>query len=493
MRALFVRIRDVFRPTEGALILPIGISIDHETMARALKVDTLASAAGKHDLPAPNATSPDNNETRIESYHRELLRALHAWYQDKLKREQGRQEQAAGTFDAKGFEEHRDAALQALTHLAATSRHQLIPGRQEERQACKDLRAFRVQHNVMREADYPASWHWHRALPVAMVMVEAAANSRFFAVGLEGGLVAGVQEALLIAALNVTISFGAGVVLRGLHSPGGRRLVAGAIGGLYGVGLGLYHLAVGHYRTALLSNPDSAAFTAMASFTHAPLALPDFHSWLLTLVGVLFGLGAAMSGYKADDPIPGYGQVTRRFKAAAAAYHSLKEQYLSGIQDVIDTQLDAVDKHLEEARAAMNAYLDSMAETGRLMRDYQLAAAAINDACIAMLQRYRARNMAVRDLPPPAYFAEAIHSPLEDELHTGALPAGTAATQTTTTLKKDLADLQDTVADVKRQLRDLHQMSLNHAPKYFEMIEVFADGSTTNHDGGEASPLEDAV
>lgn len=480
MAIVLNRLRYIFKKVGSLWILkddgiwPPGFALNDKRMAR--EVDELASAAGRENLPAPDAPSPDNNETQIESDYREALRTLYAWYQDKLQHEQLLRAQATTTFDVKSFEAHYQAALGELTALKATYGVVLTAARKEEQQRFLALRAFRAQRGIMREADYPAQWHVYRALPAVLVLVEAIANCHFFAIGSTQGLFGGLQEALLVAALNIALSYHVGVALRSLPSSGMRRLVSGTIGGLYTVGLGLFHLAVGHYRTALAgSNPDSAAFIAIETFTRTPLALTDFHSWVLVLVGMLSGIGAALCGYKADDPSPGYGAITRRYKTAVAAYHRLKEQYLLGIQEAIEAQIETVDHHLEEAKTAMHTYLESLAESRRLILNYNLASAVIDNKCSAMLRRYRAVNKKVRTLAEPPYFREELHSPLQDELKALALPDVAELTPDTADFKQALDGLQDKVADLKRQLQELYQMWLNEAPKYFAMIEESAD------------------
>ncbi|HEU0117956.1 MAG TPA: hypothetical protein VFR09_04925, partial [Alphaproteobacteria bacterium] len=66
--------------------------------------------------------------------------------------------------------------------------------------------AFRAQHKLSHPADYPLSRLWNFAVILAILVVESILNGNFLARGLETGLVGGIIEAFVIAAVNV--SFG---------------------------------------------------------------------------------------------------------------------------------------------------------------------------------------------------------------------------------------------------------------------------------------------
>jgi exonuclease VII large subunit len=479
MKTWFQQFRMLTKVLGATTLITVETHVDQEAIARQLKIDERARTEGRDNRPASTAQGPDAHEQTIVGHFRELWRQTQAWYRDALKRAQAQQEQAAEQLATERLEACYDAAQRDLATQEVALREPLLAVRQREQQALRDWKVFRNAHGLAREASYPDSRLWHSAALVGLVVVEALANCYFFAREGTGGLIAGFLLGLVVAGVHVAMAFGAGMVLRGLHSPGARRLLAAAAGVGYVGMLGLYLLAVGHYRIALGNPmPERAAVVAFARLTQAPLALEDLHTLLLMLVAGLFAIAAVIAGYTADDPIIGYGAVTRSYKAATAAYATLKEHYLLGIREAIDTQLSTVDARFGEAKAALTMYRASVAEATRLGRSYERTCAALVDACSASVQRYRTENEKVRTTASPAYFADAPRRPFEpDEVFDPEL-AAVAAGQHATDLAQRLIDLQATADRVKHQLHELYTTSLERVPAYFVQLEALVDGLT---------------
>ena len=296
---------------------------------------------------------------------------LTALYGTECDQEQQTQVQLTAQWALERFQECCETLGYALQTLTVTSRGVLASLWQDWRAAERTLNAFRMEHGVTRAAVYPESHLWHIAVLIGLAFVEALANMVFFARGAEG-LLGGLLESLVVAAVNIATAFCAGISIRGVHSPSlMQRLLAGVVGLGYVAFLGLFHLAVAHYRVALVLDPDKAATVAMTRLMQQPWALADMYSCLLLVIGLLGATIAFLDGYKFDDPLPGYGAVWRQWKAAKAAYESLKHQYLTDIQMLTDVYLTQVDTRFDEAMAAMMAYHASVATTRRLIREYQ--------------------------------------------------------------------------------------------------------------------------
>jgi hypothetical protein len=475
-------------------LITVETHVDQEAIARQLAVDKRARTEGRENRPASMAAGPDAHEQTIVGHFRELWRKTQAWYRDALKHAQAQQEQALEQLAAERLEACYDTALRDLATQEVALREPLIAARQREQQALRDWKAFRNAHGLTREASYPDSRLWHYAALVGLVVVEALANCYFFAREGTGGLIAGFLLGLVVAGVHVTMAFGAGMALRGLHSAGVRRLLAAAVGvGYVGI-LGLYLLAVGHYRIALGGPmPERAAVVAFARLAQAPLALEDLHTLLLLLVAGLFAIAAVIAGYTADDPIIGYGAVTRAYKAATAAYAILKEHYLLGIREAIDPQLSTVDARFGEAKAALTMYRASVAEATQLGRSYERTCAALVDANSTLVQRYRTENDRVRTTAAPAYFVDAPRRPFApDEVFDPEL-AVVAAGQYATDVSQRLVELQATADRVKQRLHELYTTSLKRVPAYFVELEAVVDGLTPLQPTSSKHAGEDGV
>lgn len=464
-------------------VIVIDTPVEQDKMAKRLRVVKKGIQAGRDNLPTSSATEPDAHEVGIVQAFRTLWHRTTTWFSRQLKHEQDQQVQYTEQCDAGRFAACCQTAEQSLATLDATSRDPLIASRKQERQAAQDMRAFRHGCGLTREAVYPASRLWHLAVLAVMVLVESMANAHFFAQGSPYGLLGGLLEAMIVAGVNVAMAFHVGIALRGVNGSGMQRVMASLLGVVYVVVLGLYHLAVGHYRTALVNgDAEGAASAAIVSLLHDPMSLTDIHSWLLILVGVLFAIGAVVAGYTADDRVLGYGAVTRRFKDAEVAYQQRKDQYLMDIQVVIDTQLEAVDICCAEAKTAMVAYRASVAESQRLIRNYREVCHALAETCMALQRRYRAANEAVRDTPAPAFYAEEPPRPFEpDESIALELATVAAAEQITSDFKQEVQLLHEQAAEAKHRLYTLYQAHLDKVPAYFVQIEALIDAPTPDH------------
>lgn len=479
MKTWFQQFRTLTKVLGATTLITVETHVDQEAIVRQLAVDERARTEGRDNRPASMAAGPDANEQAIVGHFRERWRKTQAGYRDALKRVQAQQEQAAEQLAPERLEACYEAAQRDLATQEVALREPLIAARQREQQALRDWKVFRNDHGLTREASYPDSRLWHYAALVGLVVVEALANCYFFAREGTGGLIAGFLLGLVVAGVHVAMAFGAGMALRGLHSPGARRLLAAAAGVGYVGMLGLYLLAVGHYRIALGHPlPERAAAVAFARLTQAPLALEDLHTLLLMLVAGLFAIAAVIAGYTADDPIIGYGAVTRSYQAAATAYDTLQEQHLLGIREVIDTQLSMVDARCGEAKAALTTYRASVAEAQRLGRSYERTCAALVDASSALVQRYRTENEKVRTAALPAYFADVPRRPFEPDEVCDPELAAVAAGQHAMDLSQRLVDLQATADRVKQRLHELYMTSLERVPEYFRQLEALADGLT---------------
>ncbi len=450
--------------------------LDQAAIERWLRVEQQARREGRVNRPVTTADGPDANEQAIVSYYRGLWWKAQTWYCNALKREEARQDEAAAHWAPERVTACEAAAHRDLRAQEAAFREPLRTAWCCARQAQRDLRAFRAEHGVAREAIYPASRSLHYAGLLGMVAVEALANAYFFAKGSDYGLVGGFLDAVLVASFNVVVSFQVGRILHWLQRRGVRRLLAGVAGGL-GLGLlGLYHLTVGHYRMALVGpQPDQAAVHALRHLIQAPLEISDLQTCMLIFVGVLCAVGAAVAGYTSDDPLPGYGAVTRRVKAAEAAYQALKAEYLQRLHVVVEAQSRAVALHVAEARAALRAFRASLAEAQQLRQGYALLCRALVEACRATQRRYRTGNEEIRDTETPAYFATTPPPPFTpDEALAPELVEPAAGSND---LQQRLATLEQEASAVQQRLLVLYQATLQAVPTYLQQIETAGDAS----------------
>ena len=445
--------------------------IDQGALAKRL-VDPKAIAQGRLEQPLTTAQVIDVPEKAIVQFIKNLDRELVAETAHRIQQLKNTQAKLLEQCLSERFAERVDEVQQHLQRLKVSSLQTLQETWTRLQALCADYRGFCRQHDINREAIYPDNHLWHVALLVLMVLVESVANTTMFAKG-SNGIVGGFMESFVVSGVNVFLSFSVGMALRGINaSHRGIRFLGALVGVGYACVLPLYHLAIGHYRTSLLLNGQEAAAAAISRLLESPLGLNDLHSWMLVIIGLVFGCTALVDGYKWDDPIPKFGAKDRRLKMAESEYFQLKQAYLAHIHMIADSQLAAVDHLLVGAKAAIADFRASLGESKQLLRIYHQICVALADTCIALQLRYRELNEAIRSTPPPTYFRQDPPRPFEpDDMLVQELVM-VEAELATLDVKQRLEDVQRQATETKRQIQALHAHQLEQAPSFFEHIET---------------------
>lgn len=110
-----------------------------------------------------------------------------------------------------------------------------------------------------------------------------------------------------------------------------------------------YSLIVGHYRDCLQMDIDRPEVAALNTLASSPFQLSDIFSWLLCVLTIVVGIGAAYHGFKSNaDPFPGYSELSEKRNRAlhnwnkfASKRHNLIEnkfnEYSSKLQNYCST------------------------------------------------------------------------------------------------------------------------------------------------------------
>jgi len=458
---------------------PGEMTINHHVIAKQLKVEQSAIQAGKRNHPRSDATQPDANEVNILRYHQAQLQRLNQGTSALLQRLHTQRLTLREYLDPTRFNALVAEACHALDRLKNRWKYPLVEGARRERQADRDLKAFKRQNRLdEREAHSPIS-------PLLLglgfgvaIVVEGVVNAWAFANVTFGGWVAGLQQALILAAINVLIASVAGATARNLcHVVWYRKLFGLFTTGSYIVFLTWYTLSVGHLRMALLENPETAFSEAIRRMGHEPLAITDFNSVLLMLASFGFALAAFVAGFKAQDPYPGYTEMTRRYQERRGQLYAYRQQYLGAI----DTETDpyyraAIDACLATARRARDQFRDNIFETKCVIHAYRRCRADLEASAMYCVQLYRQTNEEVSNIARPAYFKTVPHpfSPAD------FLDLGEQALAYDEQFAKDFlplaSRLTDAAEEARSRIRDLRATSRQEADAFFAETEAMAEG-----------------
>ncbi|MGL5027172.1 MAG: hypothetical protein ACRC6P_14520, partial [Shewanella oncorhynchi] len=270
-----------------------------EELAIALDIENIAKRMARQDLPPTDAHSVDAQELQFkQEMEKRAIQAKARIQQDANFKE----------MEIANLSLERDLAdLAALPETYANTINREYQETESELKELKvqymvaldDLHAFKRQHGLRREADYPLSKTKAVGLLLFMLIVETVLNANFFAQGSDLGFLGGAFQALVISVLNVCIGCMVGAfILRWKNHISAPRRLLGLIGAiLFGILALIGNVFVGHYRDAMSIDPDNGARVAVQQFLAGPFALQDFNSWVLVALGLIVFFIALYKGY----------------------------------------------------------------------------------------------------------------------------------------------------------------------------------------------------
>jgi len=286
----------------------------------------------------------------------------------------------------------------------------LIEANQDRLEAWRILRHFRATQRISRPASYPDSFYFDFMILSGLVMLETAGNAIFYQTGNEYGYVGGLANAFLVSLVNVFIAFFAlgYLSLRHLHVKAAPVKLIAMIGMVLSVGaIGLLNLAAAHYRDMLSAVPQAQLVDAVGEVFRRGFSLDTLPALALLLFGYTLAAFAAYKGYFFDDPIPGFGSVTREYEQAKARQRNLEIEFRSALDASARRHASAVEREIEGFRRGLNARQTAIALYAQIRTyfpDYQRN--VIQRLCNATLRRYREENARVRTSGVPIAFGQ---------------------------------------------------------------------------------------
>lgn len=387
-----------------------------EGLANALDVENTAKRMARQDLPPSDAHSVDAQELQFkQEIEKRAIQAKARIQQDANFKE----------MEIANLSLERDLAdLSALPETFTNTIDREYQENESELKQLKvqytvaldDLLAFKRQHELRREADYPLSKTKSVGLLFFMLIVETVLNANFFAQGNDLGLLGGAVQALIISLMNVSVGLMVGAfILRWKNHISSSRRLLGLIGTILSGTLALIgNLFVGHYRDAMIVDPDNGARVAVQQFLNGPFALQDFNSWVLVALGLIVFFIALYKGYTWDDTYPGFGQVDRRVQNAKEELLASKYELTERIQEIYEEHVDNSEnyyKKMQKDKQQLEILFSSMKNDFVLYRNYL---SNLKNAYQYLITLYRQTNKKERTSSPPAYFSEPIVISLDE-------------------------------------------------------------------------------
>lgn len=401
---LFSKRRQKYKITHPDLYV-----LDVEELATELGIAEEAKKLGSAGIPAPEAMVLCGIESTI-------VQRVHKARLDYVDWAQGRLQAINESLIRRDVSPLVVRALQAAQEFArkasslfAESEALIAKLSESEQKTRSELNAFRQQHTLTRDAQYPSgpASFFRYSLLALLILIEGIANAWFFAQGMTGGLLGGFVAAAAFAFLNLVTAFAFGKFLIRfvLH-----RQVWGKTLGILATMAALclmtsISLLIAHYRDALVLDVADPARYAWKTLQQTPFGLNDVFSWLLFGISVFFAIVAVFDGLFSDDLYPGYGRLTRRAKAAHDEFLDEVDGLRKDLGSLKQAEIDSLDESLRQAQSLLAQSADYI---GSKKSAESRLAAAISDAdhCMqALIKRFRDTNAIYRKgVPVPGYF-----------------------------------------------------------------------------------------
>ncbi len=272
--------------------------------------------------------------------------------------------QLRNRMDPERMEMEVASAREELVRLKVDSRDALLAAYVVLRRAKKMLRRFKKKEGVQRDPIVPLPFWILVLTSVTAVVIEGLINALSFAEVLSGGLLAGLMQAMLLAAINVSTAMGAGAIARSMLVPRiVRRIFAGVSTVLYFLFLTGFTGLVAHYRVALHVNPGNAASEAVMRLVNTPLAVYDFSAVVLAITCVIAAIVAFAAAFRAKDPFTEFAEIAGEASAAEESVKLRRQEYLSNVDRVTEDPIARIEDCEMDAANARERFDENMVET----------------------------------------------------------------------------------------------------------------------------------
>lgn len=393
--------------------------LDVQATAASMNLVQLGKERGGQDQPPAAQTTLDAVEAEII----EKVASLQKDSQQQLEDELRAYRERLITLDfQKRFDDIGDLALDGLADLKVQQLKGLSDlhiARKDLLQAEDYLTNFRTQHRIMRPVKPPSAvastLKW--LVIVALFCAEMIANGYFLSTGAELGLVGGILEAVLFAALNVGVPVL--IALKGLPFITHRNVVL-RLWGLFWLAFFLVftfilNLGLAHYRevgsvTSLADAGTKVMERILPNLTTENwpnlFLLNDLNSWILFGLGILFSVIALIDGFSMHERYPGLGEATKFRDDAREEYRYLYQSSLDDLSQTRQDYQDTISRVRHDLSLRRTEHDSIVSARSRLVTLFHAHQEQNQLAANAMLRAYRDSNVAARKTDAPDHFKE---------------------------------------------------------------------------------------
>ncbi|OPY98920.1 hypothetical protein A5906_30655 [Bradyrhizobium sacchari] len=448
----------------------IFLDLNVDRMADELQLVEQGRERGAQNRPASDGQTLDDIEHQIIEKIERHKQDSHSIYLDHLH-----------TYDervtALSFEERfatiQQAAPEAVGDFraeATVGRDELFALRRRLNESEIERERFRARHRIERPARLasPGKIILKVGILAILFVIEVVVNGSFLANANIGGLLGGLVQAVVFAALNILASFLCGMVLIRLVNQ--RSFFLKLLGVLschgylaFAVAL---NLTLAHLREIPPTISGDVGQEVLRRLQTAPYMLTDINSWVFFSVGFVFSLVAMADGLMFFDPYMGYAGLERRWLDASNQFAGARSELIDRLRDIREDCTDAMNNAARDLSVRRGEYDSLLQGRGRLAQRFTQHQNQIEQAGRALLEIYRESNRRARSTPPPSTFSRSYT--MERIIYAGGEPDSTAREH----LRKMIAETQ---ALLNQQIKAIHEAFDNAVKTYREIDELLPE------------------
>lgn len=439
--------------------MPTIRSYSGEIAAKLQDYQSRGRKEGSKSRPPSNAAAPDQHESELKSLAEGWLSAEQAIFDatltDVSKTVTESRQKARDLETAYGQLLQDDTASSTVEAELAGMKPAVVQATEARMLAEQDIKYFRAENNIHEQAVYPDSKLWHFGWLAILAVIEVVVNAFFFENS--EGLLGGVIVALGIAAVNMSLALGLGILFRhqnlaalghkilGWSAVVAFLLVAIFCNALFASFRSEYQAVVDPTEAAQIGEAFRRAWPEAVLIFRANMEFKDHWSFILFGVGMVLSIWAFWKGYTIDDKYPGYGAKDRVYKAAVAAEQLEEDKVRQKIKDLLHQKKAAVNAAVREPATQVGMLSRRVADLTHARDLMDTRVNAVRRDFTMVTQAYRHANASIRSIQPPAYFQD---------------PSVLTTSVSTDAAQAVLADLQAVEADLKATA-DINRDALN--------------------------------
>ncbi len=170
----------------------------------------------------------------------------------------------------------------------------------------------------------------------------------------------------MVSAINIVLAilFGRQFIPRRNLPDKANQFIGNASFALWVLLAGCWNLLAAHYRDAKFNGVEDPEIAALRQLGSEPFMLDGIFSLGIFIIGVFISIVVLVDALKMDDPIPGYGEKSREFRARS-------EVYSEKIADLNEQLTQVRDEAIEGANAVKDQLAIQLGERERIQRAFE--------------------------------------------------------------------------------------------------------------------------